>query len=363
MKRLRLKKSALPLPAAPIRLFLGDSVFELASPSNPIFYRRLKSALRHIPERWGVRLPEIEVCHSIEVGSQGFLLKIAGEKVGAGQLFVGRLLALGDDDCLGPLLGEADFDPIYGLSSKWILPSQAQQAESRGCHLMEAETILITLFLERIPTYLHHLVNLQEVEYLLKRWREKEPSLVEAFLQRLPSTRLLELLRNLLKEQISVSRLDLILEGALRSPRKKPGTEIGDLAREALSLEICRPLADSDGRLSAIVLAKWLEARWKRELNVSESLEDWFLLRFGQALELEMQSCWSAGYRPVLIVDSKIRQGLAELLRRSYPDLPVISWAEVPPEISVQTAATLGSQLHPLAYAWRTRTWPIVNKE
>jgi flagellar biosynthesis component FlhA len=81
------------------------------------------------------------------------------------------------------------------------------------------------------------------------------------------------------------------------------------------------------------------------------------LLRFGLALEMEMEACWSKGRRPVMIVNPKIRGHIAELFRRSYPHLAVLSWAEVPGEVQVETVATLGSQVHPLASPWNRESY------
>ena len=357
MKLLRLKKTDTPLPAAPIRLFLGDQSFELVSPNNSNFYRRLKHAMKQIPECWGPRLPEIELCHLATLPPQAFRLEIAEIALGEGQLESGRLLALGDEESLGPLLGTADHDPIYGLPSKWILPSQARQAEERSCLLMSPETIIITLLTERLPAQLYKLLSFDETHYLVEKWREREPILIEESLKRFGLAQIFRLLRGLLEERVPVGRLDLVLQGALRSPRKRPGPELVELARQALSQQICQLLLDQPGSMAAIVLANWVEKRWEQELNRKTSVEDWFFQRFGHALELLTDECWAQARRPLLVVGSRIRAELSQLLRRTYPDLPVLSWAEISPEVEVETIATLGSQVHPLACRWPSRCY------
>lgn len=74
------------------------------------------------------------------------------------------------------------------------------------------------------------------------------------------------------------------------------------------------------------------------ELQLSPQVRQQFLER----LEAAVHYCWQEGYhRTALLVDPRIRRHLHRLIERSFPRLPVLSYAEVAPGFQIQILQTV----------------------
>jgi len=251
-KKLRLRSKRIqPHSPSPIRLEFGAQVFPLVTAGNRIFTLSLQGTIRYFLEACGVRLPEIEFRLEPSLPPFCYRLTILKFPEGDGELRPGRVLALGEDANLGPLLGEPGLDPIYGLPGKWILPSHAEAALELGCHLVDPETVLSTHLMERMPTYLPDLLRLEDVMTRLDLLETTHPRLIKKARSHLGGGRLLRVLRELLKERVSVADLALILEGCLGAKDRNDLDELVERARRVLGGQLCQNYIDPSGGLPA----------------------------------------------------------------------------------------------------------------
>ena len=65
------------------------------------------------------------------------------------------------------------------------------------------------------------------------------------------------------------------------------------------------------------------------------------LFRSIQAINKASEDAMVADGQPVLLVSPQIRNQFAQLITRFIPTLPVVSQAEIPADVKIQSAATV----------------------
>jgi type III secretion protein V len=184
----------------------------------------------------------------------------------------------------------------------------------------------------------HEALGIQEVQGLLDALAAEQPALVREVVPRtiaLPT--LTEVLRRLLAEGVPIRDLRTIL-GALAGAADKDADALTERARAALRRAITYQLTDGKGVLSALVL----------DGLVSDAIGDG-VVRGGNGTQLALEpdlardiltavARATAGGARVLVTSSRIRRFARALVADRFPDLQVVSYDELLPEIQIEPA-------------------------
>jgi flagellar biosynthesis protein FlhA len=244
------------------------------------------------------------------------------------------------------------------MPGKWIPASHARGAIELGCMIFEPEAMLVTHLVSLLERHAWRLIDTDSVAARLKQLALSRPELAAQARTKLGLARLRTILSNIARERVSVLDLPALLEAALsKAGRSKDPEVLTELARTGLRRSICRAFAGESGRLEAIVLSQSAEQLLAREFKRPKGLDALVGQRFLEALALEFEDAIEKGTRPVLLVDFELRPLVAGLTERVFPELPVVSWSEVDPEVEVDTVAVLGARFHPSARPYPSQRW------
>ena len=352
MKAVRVEpKQRKPTVRSSIRVWMGESIFTLASHNGALFYHGLQGLVGHFRLQHGVLLPPFDLSLRRELPPESYCLELCGKQEPAAELRLGRRLAVAEDDVLAKFLGEPGHEPIYGMKGKWILPSFGEHAAQLGCFVAEPEALLVSHLMERIYSRLPELITSQTVSTLLDELAVEQSALVKAVRERFSIAKIRKVLQMLLQEGVPILELGEILEGALASDRSGSNDLLAS-ARQALARHIVAPLLDQQGELQVLSLAAWVEKKWLLELRSDGPVEPWFSQVFMDNLTSEREHCQNQGFSPVLMVDSDLRWAMARFVERTHNDLTVLSWSEVPSDCRVNELAVIGSRVGPLVRDW-----------
>ncbi len=169
-------------------------------------------------------------------------------------------------------------------------------------------------------------LQVEEVEDLLCALAALHPKLVARSRRSIRLDELLWVLQSLLDEGVSISRLEVILEVLLGRPDQPLASVRVALAPEVVSLH-----TDHESTIQVIGILPFLERQLVRG-NFRLFLEQ---------LSVEVKSRHEKPVRPVLLCRPELRFRVRQLLRPIYPDLPVISWNELPKGVNVNSVALL----------------------
>jgi flagellar biosynthesis protein FlhA len=163
----------------------------------------------------------------------------------------------------------------------------------------------------------------------------------------LPLGSVQKVLQNLVKENVSIRDLLTIVEAmADYGSAVKDPDQLTEYVRGRLSRTIIKPYLGGDGTLSMITLHQSLERVFQENLRQTDhgaylAMDPMQAQRIIKAINKTHENAVASDGQPVLLTSPSIRPHLAQLITRFIPNLPVISQAEIPSEIRLQTLAVV----------------------
>ena len=233
-------------------------------------------------------------------------------------------------------------------AAKWIAPSQREPALAAGYTVVDRTSVLATHLAEVIKHHAHELLTRQEAKRLLDSLSERQPKLVEELVPKLMSLGEVEkVLQQLLREQVSIRDLATILEILQDTVGTTKNTVwLVEAVRQALGRALVHPLLGEDGKLTVVQVDVTVEDQINQAFEAqgpasqSGGLEPPLLRRVVDSLRSFVGDQISAS-SPVLLCNSPARFHLRRLLEPFLPRLVVLSPAEIPAAVTIQSVGVL----------------------
>lgn len=308
---------------------------------------RIKSIRKKIAQEIGFLVPVVHIRDNLEIKPNTYVISLKGVEIGRGEAFPNQWMAINPGQVTGSLPGTPTQDPAFGLPAVWIDGSLRQQAQIHGYTVVDACTVMATHLNHLIQTHAAELLGRQEVQQLLDQIAKTAPKLTEDLVPKLISLSTLhKVLQNLLEEEVPIRDMRTILDVlAEHAPTVKDATELTTLVRLALGRAITQQLFPGNTELQVIGLDGSLDSVLQQAMTSSSGIEPGLadnLLRQAQAAIVRQEQM---GLAPVLVVQHGLRVLLSRFLRRSLPQLKVLSHAEIPDSRNIKITATIGGRV------------------
>ena len=308
---------------------------------------RIKSIRKKFAQDIGFLVPVVHIRDNLEIKPNAYVVKLKGVPIGQGEATPGQWMAINPGQVSASLPGTPTKDPAFGLPAIWIDASLREQAQIYGYTVVDASTVVATHLNHLIHAHAAELLGRQEVQQLLDRIGKESPLLIQDLVPKtLSLTTLQKVLQNLLDESVPIRDMRTILDVlAEHAATISDTTELSSLIRLALGRAIVQQIFPDAGELQVIGLDSALDRVLLQALSNSQGLEPGLadsLLREAQAA-MDRQA--QLGLAPVLVVQHALRVLLARFLRRSLPQLKVLSQAEIPDSRTIKVTATIGGKV------------------
>ncbi len=311
--------------------------------------KRIKGIRKKFAQEIGFLAPVVHIRDNLELRPNAYRIALNGVEVGSGDAFPGQWLAINPGQVSGPLQGAPTRDPAFGLPAVWIDIGMREQAQLLGYTVVDAGTVVATHLNHLITSHAAELLSRQEVQQLLDRIGRDAPKLVEDLVPKVISlTTLQKVLQGLLDEGVAIRDMRTILDVLAEHATKiSDPYELTAMTRLALGRAITQQVAPGAGEMSVIGLDPGLERVLSQALGngggagLEPGLANTLLQQTQQAVEHQQNQ----GFPPVLLVQHGLRSLLARFLRRSMPQLKVLSYAEVPDTRTIRVTTTIGGQI------------------
>ncbi|WP_372895652.1 flagellar biosynthesis protein FlhA [Stieleria sp.] len=324
---------------------IGAGLIALAEPKRGKGIAERISTLREdVAIEHGFWVPAARIRDNLQIGVNEYRFLICGREIARGQVFVNDYLAINPGSINAELEGEPIRDPAFDLPAKWIPESQRRRAEVLGFTVVDAPTVLITHLSECLRKHAHELLSRQDLQSMLEKLKEIAPTTVEEIKPDTvrPAT-LHQVLLNLLRERISITALEKIVESAVQfGPQIKDPVQLTEKIRGGIGHIICDRFRDSNGNVRVIILEPRLEHYFREHLN-----GDAIVLRPDQLerLIMELQAKWEASRLKnqisTVLVDSSVRFPLHRTIFRSLPEISVVAYSEVPSDMRIESVGMI----------------------
>ena len=332
----------------PLGLEVGYRLISLVDMAqNGELLGRIKSIRKKFAQDIGFLAPVVHIRDNLEIKPNAYLVKLKGVEIGRGEATPGQWMAINPGQVSATLPGTLTQDPAFGLPAIWIDASLREQAQVYGYTVVDASTVVATHLNHLIHLHSAELLGRQEVQQLLDRIGKESPMLVQDLVPKaLSLTSVQKVLQNLLAESVPIRDMRTILDVlAEHAPTVTDTTELTSLTRLALGRAIIQDIYPGHEPLQVIGLDSSLDRMLLQALSNSNGLEPGLADNLLQQTQLTMARQAQLGLPAVLVVQHPLRVLLARFLRRSLPELKVLSHAEIPDTRTIRVTATIGGKL------------------
>jgi flagellar biosynthesis protein FlhA len=211
--------------------------------------------------------------------------------------------------------------------------------------------VLTTHLGELIRTHAWELLGRAETKRLLDSLNESHPKLIEELVPKLMTLgEVGRVLEQLLRERVSIRDLGTILDTLLETaPVSKNIVTLVEACRQALGRRLIRPLLDSEGQLSVLLLDGNLEEEIMatltpeagNRLTASAGTYTTPVVRRLMDSVRQLIGAASATALPVLLCPSPARYHVKRWLEPMAPRLSVVAAGEIPPDIRIRPVGTV----------------------
>ena len=309
--------------------------------------RRIKGIRKKFTQDMGFLPPAVHIRDNLELRPNGYRITLKGAEIGSGEAFPNLFLAINPGNVSGVLAGTPTKDPAFGLPAIWIEGAVREQAQAMGYTVVDAGTVVATHMSHLIHTHAAELLGRQELQQLIDHLGKIAPKLTEDLIPKLLSLATVQkVMQNLLDEGMHIRDMRTILETlAEHAPQTQDSSVLTALVRVALGAAIVQQFYPSAQELQVIGMDKELEYVLGQALQaggsaIEPSLANTLLREARNATQTQEQQ----GLPTVLLVPGHIRDLLARFLKRSLPQLKVISQEEVPGFKTVRFTSMVGGR-------------------
>jgi type III secretion protein V len=270
--------------------------------------------------------------------------------LGEGSPPEGALLALASKAYLERRGVAAEEAGLAGLGhrSSWLAKDQRDEASALGVPVLEGPEILAAHLEALLRRHGHELLGIQETRALLDALETTHPHLVEELVPKPVTVPLLaEVLRRLAEEGINLRHLaDLLPVLASWLKTEKDPVLLTEYCRMALRRQITHQFSSSGGSLSAVVLDSEIERVVSEAIQRSEAgsylaLEPELGREILDAARAVLGPALDSGAPAVVLTSMEIRRFVKKLLEVELPDVTVLSYQELSPDLEILPAGRL----------------------
>ncbi len=296
----------------------------------------------------GIIVPPLRIRDNLELKPGDYQVLLKGVQIGSGSLMVGHLLAMDPGNVSEPIPGVKTKEPAFGLDAIWITARQKEEATYAGYTVVDLSTVIATHLTELIRQNAAELLGRQELQTLLDSLKQTAPKVVEDLIPNLlPVGTVLKVLKNLLKEGVSIRDLRTILEAmAEMASYQKDATLLTEHVRSAIARTITRKLVGQDSELMLLTLDRTIEETIAGGIIQTDqgqqlSVDPEFVRKFISELNQQAMELANQSGQPIVLCSPLIRHHLKALLDRFIPNIVVLSHNEITSNLNVRSVGTV----------------------
>jgi flagellar biosynthesis protein FlhA len=309
--------------------------------------KRIKSIRKKFAQEIGFLPPVIHIRDNLELRPNAYRIALKGVEVGTGEAYPGQWLAINPGQVSAVLPGTPTTDPAFGLPAVWIDSNVREQAQVFGYTVVDSSTVVATHLNHLVVMHAAELLGRREVQALLERVQKDTPSLVDDLVPKvLAVTTLQKVLQNLLEEGVPIRDMRSIMESlAEHTPRLTDAHDLTAAVRISLGRAITQQWFPGNADMQVMGLDANLERVLSQTLTSGPNpgLEPGLAHTLLTQTEQAMGRQQALGLAPVMLVQHALRPMLSRFLRRSLPQLKVLSYAEVPDTRNVKVVNVIGA--------------------
>ncbi len=309
---------------------------------------RIRSIRRQFALEMGVIIPSLHLRDNLQLRPGQYSVLIKGNEVAGAEILIDHYLAMDSGAVRNRVEGVETREPAFNLPALWIPEARKEEAMLAGYTVVDPATVIATHLTEVFKRQLPEFLGRQEVQALLDNLAKYAPKAVEDLV---PGTMSLgavqKVLQNLVRENVSIRDLLSIVETlADYAGSGKDTNALTEHVRERICRTVVKPYLGTDGGLSIITLDSMVEKTLQESIRQTETgsylaIHPATAQSIMREINQSVENAVAADGQPVVLTSPMVRPHLAQLMTRFLPGVPVISQAEIPPDIRLTSVGNV----------------------
>ena len=337
------------LPLDQLELEVGYGLIPLVDEAQDgNLLARIRSIRRQFALDMGVVIPSLHLRDNLQLKPGEYNLIIKGNVVAGSEILIDHFLAMDPGDAKHNIKGIDTLEPAFNLPAIWIPEAQREAAMLAGYTVVDPATVIATHLTEIFRKNLHEFLGRQEVQELLDNLLKRAPKAVEDLIPGIMSLGTVQkVLQKLIQENVSIrDTLSIIETLADYGSMVHDAGQLTEYVRTRLNRTIIKQYLGSQNTLPIIVLSPQVDGVLQAALKPPEQgnylvLDPTYAQKLIQQIGESLENASNFDGQPVLLTTPLLRPHLAQLMIRFLPTLPVISQAEIPADIRIQSIASV----------------------
>ncbi len=331
----------------PVILEVGKSLSTLIKKDRggSTFVEEMVPKMRHaLYQDLGVRFPGIHVrtdAPNLETDEYAIYLNevpVVRGKIPDGYLLVNEL-----PDILRKYnLPFTQTKTVFGQPSIWVDTRYQEVLTKAGIKFWKPQEVMILHLSYFYRMHASDFIGIQEVRAILEFVEKSYPDLVKEVTRLVPLQKLTEIFRRLVQEQISIKDLRTILEALSEWAQSEKDTVLlTEYVRSSLKRYISYKYSQGQSVLAVYLLDPEIEDMVRGAIKQTSAgsylaLDPDSVQMIMQAMRTTIGPTPAGGQPPVLLTAIDVRRFVRKLIEGEFPDLPVVSYQEIVPEMRIQ---------------------------
>ncbi len=338
----------------PLSLKAGRNLIPLIDPAQKgALLERITLIRYNIGQELGFVIPGVRVMDDLSLPPDQYVAEIRGTKISTGEIKMGHHrvdLPLAQVKAK-KLTGIEGKNPLTGDPVTWVPDELLPQLQKLEIIAKPPVEVVSEHFSEIVKRHADEIMTRQNVQSLIELVKNSNAAIVRELIPDLLSLgQVHKVLQLMVRERVSIRDLSTILERlADYAHLSRDINVLAEYVRQSLARQICENYSDKDGVITVVTIDPSLEETLIGSIHQSEYGS--FLAvdpNIGEKILVQisghMQNFRRMKLRSVILCSPRLRPHFKKFIERSFPDIAVLSYNEVVPQIKVQSIGMISSE-------------------
>jgi flagellar biosynthesis protein FlhA len=331
----------------PLSLKSGRNLIPLIDPAQKGPLLEKITLIRYrIGQELGFVIPGVRVMDDLSLPPNQYVIEIRGTRIATGEALIGHRCVhmsaaeLRDKNITGVELKDA----LTGDPVMWIPEDMAGELQRQNIESEETVEVVAKHFTEIIKRYADEIMTRQNVQSLIELVKNTNAAIVRELIPDMLSLgQVHKVLQLLVRERVSIRDLSTILERLADYAHLSRDINIlTEYVRQSLARQICETYTDKEGVITVVTIDPSLEEVMIGAIHQSEygsflALDPNVGERVLVQISSQLQNFKRMKLLAVILCSPRLRPHFKRFIERSFPDVAVLSYNEIVPQVKVQS--------------------------
>ncbi|OZG74329.1 EscV/YscV/HrcV family type III secretion system export apparatus protein [Hahella sp. CCB-MM4] len=243
---------------------------------------------------------------------------------------------------------QSEVELLPNVPAYWVEQSHRSSLERMEVAYLTPPRVLSYHLSIILKKYAQDFIGIQETRFLLEKMEDRYGELVKEVQRLLPIQKITEIFQRLVSEDISIRNLRNILEALVEWGQKEKETVLlTEYVRNNLRRYISYKYSNGQNVLPGYLLDQSLEDCIRNGIRQTSAgaylaLDPDTTRQIVEVTRKTVGDIHQTTHKPVLITSMDIRRYMRKLLERELHQLPVLSYQDLTPEITIQPLGRVG---------------------